>query len=83
MRKSLRGRLWPEAVNYDPAAARRAERCGEIFMCRLGAWTYRWEPLTVHVSQLGKGRATKRDIPGCGPQSNPANHPAPVRPPAD
>jgi hypothetical protein len=32
-------------------------------MCTAGVWNYRWQPLTVHVNQLGKGH--KRDISGC------------------
>ena len=30
-------------------------RLGELRMCTRGAWRYRWESPTVHVSQLGKG----------------------------
>jgi hypothetical protein len=41
-----RGRLWPEG------AARST--CGQIEICTLSVWKYRWEPITVHVSQLAK-----------------------------
>jgi hypothetical protein len=58
-----RGRLWPEEANTSREASRRAERCGNLQMCAVGVWRYRWQPLTVHVSQLGKG--PKREIPGC------------------
>jgi hypothetical protein len=59
-----RGRFWPEQANSDREFARKAERCGELQMCVQGVWRHRWEPLTVHVGQLGKG--PKQAIPGCG-----------------
>ena len=59
----IRGRFWPEQANWDRAASRRAEQCGELMICTQRAWRYRWEPLTVHVSQLGTG--PQRAIPGC------------------
>ena len=58
-----RGRLWPEQANTDPALARQALHCGELQMCSLGTWKYGWQPLTVHISQLGI--APNRKIPGC------------------
>ena len=58
-----RGRLWPEQANTDRDFARRAARCGELEMCTRGVWRYGWQPLTVHVSQLGRGR--KAEIVGC------------------
>ncbi len=41
-----RGRLWPEQKS--------ARACRAIEICTLHVWKYRWEPLTVHVSQLAK-----------------------------
>ena len=58
------GQFWPEQANTNHAAARRAERCGELQICAPSQWRYRWQPLTVHISQLGKG--SKREAPGCG-----------------
>ena len=70
------GRLWPEQANSDRDFAQRAGRCGELLMCTVGVWKYRWQPLTVHVSQLGKG--FKRGIPGCGePNAEAASRPLP------
>lgn len=40
------GELWPP----HPASG----SCRPIEMCTLNVWKYRWEPLTVHVSQLAK-----------------------------
>jgi hypothetical protein len=57
------GRFWPDQANWDHAAAHRAEYCGQLLIRTRGTWTHRWQPLTVHVKQLGKSR--KRPIPGC------------------
>ena len=65
-----RGKLWPQRASSDAAAVRRAERCGQLFVCSSTGWKYRWTPLTVHISQLGKG--PKRDIPGCAKSDEPA-----------
>jgi hypothetical protein len=56
------GRLWPARAETDGAFARRAARCGELELCALAGWRYRWQRVTVHVSQLGK----KRGAAGCG-----------------
>jgi hypothetical protein len=32
-------------------------------LCIRGVWKHSWQPLTVHVTQLGNG--PKREIPGC------------------
>lgn len=59
-----RGRFWPEQANTDHAFAKLAGHCGELRMCSRGILKYGWQPLTVHISQLGKARK-KREIPGC------------------
>ncbi len=58
-----RGSLWPAQANTDPAAARKALRCGELQMCTAGTWKYRWEPMTVSLSQLTTG--VRAEVPGC------------------
>jgi hypothetical protein len=45
-----RGDVWPKAA---AGAAKRP-----LEMCTRGAWKYRWEPVTVSVSQLAKERAS-------------------------
>jgi hypothetical protein len=54
-----RGQLWPLESNYDHQAARRAERSGTLEICSPGIWKYRWQSLTVHVSQLGAASASE------------------------
>jgi hypothetical protein len=39
-----RGQLWPEQKSKQP--------CRAIEICTMRRLRYRWEPLTVHVSQL-------------------------------
>jgi hypothetical protein len=56
------GRVWRAQANWDRAAAHRAEYDGQLRICTRGTWIHSWQPLTVHISQLGKSR--KRPIPG-------------------
>ena len=51
----LRGQFWPPEANQDRGLLMKLARMGELRMCTRGAWRYRWESPTVHVSQLGKG----------------------------
>jgi hypothetical protein len=48
------GLFWPEEANTDRIAAGRLSRCGALEVCVLRGWRYKWQPLSVHVSQLGK-----------------------------
>jgi hypothetical protein len=59
-----RGRLWPEG------AARGT--CRSVEICTVDVWKYRWEPVTISVSQLSRG--TKRKS-GCA-----ADHAEPPKP---
>lgn len=55
----LRGRYWPEQANSDARLAVTLARSGQLEMCAARVWKYRWETLTVHVSQLAKEREQK------------------------
>jgi hypothetical protein len=55
----LRGRFWPEQANSDAKLAVTVARSGQLEMCAVRVWKYRWETLTVHVSQLAKERGQK------------------------
>jgi hypothetical protein len=50
-----RGQFWPPEANQDRGLLLKLARLGELHMCTRGAWRYRWESPTVHVSQLAKG----------------------------
>ena len=52
--KENRGMVWP------PESARN--NCSEVEVCTFHIWNYRWESVTVHVSQLAKN---KRRRPAC------------------
>ena len=68
-----RGRIWPEGAALDRALARSAESCGQPEICTAGLWRYRWQPLTVHISQLGP--KAKREAP-CGEAAADAGPPS-------
>lgn len=46
-----RGQLWPEPKDRDA--------CHPVEMCTEHRWKYRWQPLTVDVSQLSKDPKVK------------------------
>jgi len=50
------GRFWPEEANADRQATRRFYQSGELEMCSLDGWKYRWKRISVHVRDLGKQR---------------------------
>lgn len=55
----LRGRFWPEQGNSDAKLAVTLARDGKLEICTVRVWKYGWEPLTVRVGQLAKGRGQK------------------------
>jgi len=54
----LQGHFWPEQANWDHEAARQLYQTGELEMCSMVIWKYRWEHISVNVRDLGKGRHT-------------------------
>lgn len=50
------GRFWPEEANFSQDAARRLAQRGELEMCSLAVWKYRWEQISVNVRDLAKAR---------------------------
>jgi len=50
------GQLWPEEANSDHAAARLLYQRGELEMCTLVVWKYRWEHLSVNARDMAKER---------------------------
>jgi hypothetical protein len=53
----IRGTLWPEAANTDHKALQRAARSGKLEVCAATTWRYRWQPMTVTVTQLAEARS--------------------------
>ena len=52
----LQGQFWPEQANQDAKLARALSRTGELELCTLWGWRYRWQSVSVHISQLPKKR---------------------------
>ena len=58
-----RGKLWPKEAGRHTAA-------GPVEMCLMRLWRYRWQPLTVDVSQLrSESAATTTTRPVVAPVS--------------
>lgn len=50
------GQFWPEEANFSKDTARQLYQRGELEMCTLAVWKYRWEHISVNVRDLAKGR---------------------------
>jgi hypothetical protein len=48
------GQFWPAEANSSQSAARQLARSGELEMCSLVVWKYRWEHMTVNARELAK-----------------------------
>jgi hypothetical protein len=48
----IQGQFWPEAANSDRFAARKLFQSGELEMCSLAVWKYRWEHISVNIRGL-------------------------------
>jgi hypothetical protein len=49
-----RGRFWPEEANFSQDVARQLYQRGELEMCSLVVWKYKWEHISVNVRDLAK-----------------------------
>jgi len=59
----VQGQFWPEEANSNHDAARRLYQSGELEMCSLEVWKYKWEHISVNVRDLGKARRTAASSP--------------------
>jgi len=41
--------LWPDEANHSPGVARRLYQHGELEMCSLVVWKYRWQNVSVNI----------------------------------
>jgi hypothetical protein len=46
------GHLWPEEANVSKDAARQLYQQGDLEMCSLVVWKYKWEHLSVNIRDL-------------------------------
>ena len=51
-----RGQFWPEQANGNQDAAGRLSRSGDLEMCSLVVWKYKWVRLTVNAKDLAKDK---------------------------
>lgn len=49
------GQFWPAEANASPSAARQSVQRGDLEICSLAVWKYRWERLSVNVRDMAKG----------------------------
>jgi hypothetical protein len=50
------GQLWPEEANSSRDARQQLYESGELEMCSLVVWKYKWEHISVNVRDLGKSK---------------------------
>ncbi|HYL73641.1 MAG TPA: hypothetical protein VEU96_05520 [Bryobacteraceae bacterium] len=50
------GQFWPEDANVSRDAARQFYQSGELEMCSMVVWKYKWKHISVNVRDLGKGK---------------------------
>lgn len=50
------GQFWPAEANSSQEAARQLAQRGELEMCSLVVWKYRWEHISVNVRSLAKAK---------------------------
>jgi hypothetical protein len=48
------GQFWPAEANSDHAAARLLYQRGELEMCSLVVWKYKWEHISVNARNAAK-----------------------------
>jgi hypothetical protein len=51
-----RGQFWPAAANADRDAARKFVQQGELQMCTVHRWRYKWKSLSVNVRDLKRAK---------------------------
>jgi hypothetical protein len=49
------GQFWPEQANLNPEEAHKLFQSGELEMCSLVVWKYKWTYLSVNVRKPAKG----------------------------
>jgi len=57
------GSFWPAEANSSQEAARRLSQSGELELCSIGTFKYKWVHISVNVRDLAKGRDGLRSEP--------------------
>jgi hypothetical protein len=50
------GQFWPPEANVSKDAVWRLYQQGNLEMCSLGVWKYKWERLSVNIRDLAKAK---------------------------
>jgi hypothetical protein len=50
------GQFWPLDANVSQVAAQRLYAQGQLEMCSLVVWKYKWERLSVNVHEAAQGK---------------------------
>lgn len=68
--KQVHGRFWPDEANQDPKLAQTLAKTGELELCVIRRWRYRWEPMTVRLRDLLDKRDRKARSNAAKPASS-------------
>ena len=55
------GQFWPSEANVNRDVARRLYQRGELEMCSLSVWKYKWERVSVSVHDLRRNAHAARE----------------------
>lgn len=50
------GQFWPAEANVSKDAVRRLYQQGDLEMCSLAVWKYKWEHISVNVRDLASAK---------------------------
>ncbi len=60
------GQLWPDEANFRRDAARQLYQRGELEMCSMAVWKYKWQQISVNVRNLTKTKRPSAPESGSG-----------------
>ena len=52
----IQGQFWPNEANSNRFAVHQLYQSGELEMCSIEVWKYRWEHISVNIRDLEKPR---------------------------
>jgi hypothetical protein len=58
------GQFWPEEANSDHSAARLHYQRGDLEMCTLAVWKYKWQHISVNARDVAKESHPVASEPG-------------------
>jgi hypothetical protein len=55
----IQGQFWPEEANHDRDLMRKMVQSGDLEVCSLQVWKYRWKPVSINVAREMQKRERK------------------------